>query len=97
MHPELKGKYLTGDEPSLADVSLFPTLCFTEYMFPLFDVCATTTTPYLAKNLKGFYDFMLTTDEGKNVKDEIWRDLDKWQANGRWEPILEEMLALQAA
>mmetsp|Transcript_25653 Transcript_25653/g.51233 ORF Transcript_25653/g.51233 Transcript_25653/m.51233 type:complete len:272 (+) Transcript_25653:116-931(+) len=97
-HPELNKKaYLTGSEPSLADVSLFPTLCFTEFMFPLFDCVATTTAPYLPSNLQAFYDFMLTTSEGKAVKDEIWKALEKWEANGRWDPILEEMASLQQA
>jgi len=87
------GPYLCGKEISLADVSIFPTLVFTQFMLPTFfgfknggfESCCSS-------RMASYYQFMTKENSiGKRIADEILTTLKEWEASGRWIPILEEM------
>lgn len=84
----ISGIYLCGDEISLADCTLFPTLVFTEYMFPKFNVDTGTLFP----KLKAYYNSISggACPAGKEVYEEVLGGLKKWEETGRWDPIMEE-------
>ncbi|GMH52514.1 hypothetical protein TrST_g5624 [Triparma strigata] len=79
------GVYIVGKDISLADATIFPTLCFTEYMLPKF-FGYDNYNPFL----QGYFSNMCEDDNGKVIKEEIYGALEKWEEGGRWESILEE-------
>ncbi|GMH69207.1 hypothetical protein TrRE_jg12129 [Triparma retinervis] len=89
----IAGVYLCGDEISLADATLFPTLVFTEYMLPKFGF---DTSP-LFPRLKAYHNSISggACQAGKEVYEEVLGGLKQWEENGRWEPILEEWRVMQ--
>ena len=68
-----KGHYLCGDEVSLADATLFPSIVFAAHMFPKFD-CG-IDKPIPAK-IESWFRRMIDTDVAfKKVYDEVSRRL----------------------
>ncbi|GMH55039.1 hypothetical protein TrLO_g10024 [Triparma laevis f. longispina] len=85
-HKDLEaGRFLVGDEISLADATLFPTLCFTEYMLPKF-----FDHDEYNHFLQKYFDLMRVTETGFIIKEEIYEALDAWHLSGRWDTIVEE-------
>jgi diadenosine tetraphosphate (Ap4A) HIT family hydrolase/glutathione S-transferase len=78
------GPFLCGQEVSLADATLFPTLIFIEHMLPKFDIEA-GIPPKMAK---WFASLKVKDPDFKKVYDEIADSLKQWDASGRWDPIL---------
>jgi len=79
--------YLCGDEISLADATLFPTMVFARFMLPRF-FDAQLPCP----ELNEWFDFISRNNEAAaTVKREIEDALKQWEKNGRWEPIQNEM------
>lgn len=91
----VSGVYLCGDEISLADVTLFPTLVFTEYMLPKFGFETAQGLPRLKQYHNGISGG--ACKEGKEIYEEIMGGIKGWEDNGRWEPILEEWREIQVA
>ena len=76
--------YLCGDEVSLADATLFPTLLFAKYMLPKFDV-----VPALPGKLDRWFENIRVKDTVfQKVHDEIFSSLEQWNERGRWDTIL---------
>lgn len=79
------GLYLCGNEVSLADATLFPTLVFAKYMLPKFDV-----TPALPSKLAKYFDdvraqdgiFAKIHDEIMDILVGLWEEKNK-----RWDSI----------
>ena len=80
-----EGIYLCGNEVSLADATLFPTLVFASYMLPKFDV-----SPALPPKLAKWFDTIRAQDAVfSKVNDEIMDVLvNSWEEkNHRWDSI----------
>ena len=89
-YPSLAGNFLSGQEISLADVSLYPTVIFCMYMLPQF--FGWDKADILGPKLMKWWNFMSNeVEDARIVRNEIESALDVWKSNGRWNPILEEM------
>jgi diadenosine tetraphosphate (Ap4A) HIT family hydrolase len=80
-----EGIYLCGNDVSLADATLFPTLVFANYMLPKFGC-----NPALPSKLsKYFYDVRAQDSVFAKVHDEIMNVLvNSWEeTNHRWDSI----------
>ena len=78
-----KVQYLCGDEVSLADVTLFPSIIFAERMLPKFGF-----DNALPNNILKWYNDVKSKDEDfAKVYDEIIGGLDSWEGKHRWDPI----------
>lgn len=78
------GLYLCGDEVSLADATLFPTIVFAAHMLPKFG-----TTALLPPKLSRWYEQVAAQDaDFAKVKEEIMGGLLAWEKNNRWDPLL---------
>lgn len=77
--------YLCGDEVSLADATLFPTVVFAKYMLPKFD----SDVPVPPKLDKWFEGLKANDDTFAKIYDEIMGVLVKsWdETNKRWDTI----------
>jgi glutathione S-transferase len=89
-YPSLIGDYLCGNEISLADATLFPTMVFIVFMLPQF--FNIPQDDFLGENLKKWWFFLSTNvKETVEVKKEIEEVLKIWKNNNRFEPIMKEM------
>jgi glutathione S-transferase len=78
------GLYLCGDDVSLADATIFPTLVFLSHMLPKFDI-----VPALPTKLGQYYDEVTSQDtDFAKVRKEIMDALQGWETNQRWDGIL---------
>lgn len=85
-----QGPYLCGEEVSLADATVFPSIVFATYMFPKFDdsLGLFAEQPPIPKNIEDWYQRMIDTDSAfQKVYEEIRGALDKWTSSGRWDSI----------
>jgi len=95
------GPYLTGEEISLADATLFPTMVFVTQMLPKFEEAIVspdrpTTTEErdaaadaLGPKLLAWWAHMTTKDpEGMRVHEEISGGIKSWEKQERWAPLL---------
>jgi len=85
------GPYLAGEELSLADATVFPTMVFVAHMLPLFsaDGAALDIKGVMGERLGQWYLDMQANDAVfKRVHQEIQSALDGWSSNGRWNTIL---------
>jgi len=81
---ETSGTYLLGDEVSLADATLFPSLVFANHMLPKFDV-----SPALPPKLAKYYQEVTVNDASfARVQQEIMSGLNAWEERNRWDPLL---------
>ena len=78
------GPYLLGNEVSLADATLFPSLVFAHHMLPKFAV-----SPPLPPKLAQYYQQVAEQDAvfGR-VQQEIQSGLAAWEDRNRWDPLL---------
>jgi diadenosine tetraphosphate (Ap4A) HIT family hydrolase/glutathione S-transferase len=76
------GVYLCGDQVSLADATLFPTMVFASHMLPKFDM---TVPPKL---LQWYEQISMHDADFAKVQQEIQGGLQAWETNGRWDPLL---------
>jgi glutathione S-transferase len=84
------GKYLCGEQISLADATLFPTAIFAMFMLPQF--FEWKESDVLGPRLTEWFNFMGKEEpEGVKIKGEIETALEGWKASGRWDPIIAEM------
>jgi len=82
--------FLCGEEVSLADATLFPSLVFASYMLPKFDEDLNNPQEPLPPKLKKYFDNLRTNDEVfAKVFDEIMDPLvNSWETkNHRWDSI----------
>jgi glutathione S-transferase len=78
------GLYLCGDDVSLADATIFPTLVFLAHMLPKFEIL-----PALPTKLGQYYDEVTSQDpDFAKVRGEIMEALQGWETNQRWDGIL---------
>jgi diadenosine tetraphosphate (Ap4A) HIT family hydrolase/glutathione S-transferase len=78
------GMYLCGDEISLADATVFPSVIFAVYCLPKFDI-----SPPLPPKLQKWFDDVKEKDPVlKRVYDEVNGGLLEWEGRGRWDKIL---------
>jgi diadenosine tetraphosphate (Ap4A) HIT family hydrolase/glutathione S-transferase len=78
------GMYLCGEEISLADATLFPTIIFAGHMLPKFGV-----EPALPPKLAAWFDNVKENDAVcKKVFEEVKGGLSAWDDNKRWDRIL---------
>lgn len=78
------GVYLCGEQVSLADATLFPTIVFAAYMLPKFGV-----EPALPPKLSRWYEQVATQDaDFARVQEEILGGLRGWEERNRWDPLL---------
>jgi diadenosine tetraphosphate (Ap4A) HIT family hydrolase/glutathione S-transferase len=76
--------YLCGNEVSLADATIFPTMVFASYMLPKFD-----THPALPPKLQQWYTQITIHDlHFAKIQNEIQNGLNTWENNHRWDTIL---------
>lgn len=78
------GKYLCGEEEiSLADVTLFPTCVFADYMLPKFDI-----SPSLPTKIAAWYQNLKESDKDfQKVYEEIHDALVGWEERKRWDHL----------
>ena len=81
------GSYLCGREISLADAALFPTAIFCDFMLPKYGI-----SNYFGNRLSRWYSYMRGTEAGSVIEKEILSPLNTWQSNGRFDPIIKELL-----
>ena len=81
------GSYLCGHEISLADATLFPTAIFCDFMLPKYGI-----KNYFGDRLCKWYSYMRGTVAGSVIEKEILSPLNTWQSNGRFDPIIKELL-----
>ena len=82
--------FLCGEEVSLADATLFPSLVFANYMLPKFDEDVNNPQPPLPPKLTRYFDNLRTNDEVfSRVHNEIMDPLvNSWESkNHRWDSI----------
>jgi diadenosine tetraphosphate (Ap4A) HIT family hydrolase/glutathione S-transferase len=78
------GVYLCGNEVSLADATVYPTMVFASYMLPKFDIL-----PVLPPKLQQWYEQITTCDaDFAKIQNEILGALHIWDNNHRWDTIL---------
>ena len=96
-----EARYLAGDEPTLADVTLFPTVVFMMYMLPKFDAAAAAAPPAAtpetaeaaaavlgAPKLAAWWARMCADEPpAQRVRGEIEGALAGWDEKGRWDAI----------
>lgn len=88
-----QGPYMCGDEVSLADATVFPSVVFDSYMFPKFDsqglfMEGGQQQQPIPKKIEDWYQRMIDTDSAfKKVYAEISGALAKWDVGGRWDSI----------
>ena len=87
--------YLCGNQISLADITLYPTLLFCDTLLPKVFGC--TRSEYLGPRLTRWYDSFAARPEVRPVGAEISTALEGWSLSGRFEPILEELRELSAS
>jgi len=84
--------YLCGDEVSLADATLFPSLVFANYMLPMFVISSNKEeqdTLCVPTKLNTWYQNIIKNDDVfSRVHNEITKALDSWNDNKRWDKIL---------
>lgn len=78
------GLYLCGNDVSLADATIFPTLVFIHHMFPKFDIAPALPT----KLAKYFQDVTDKDADFAKVRSEIEGALQGWDEKKRWDTIL---------
>ena len=91
-HPSLRrGPYLCGEDISLADATLYPTMIFCEFMLPQF--FGVSQSEYMGPILRQWWSFISDkVDCAKVINKEISEPLSEWKTKGRFEPIMAEML-----
>lgn len=78
--------YMCGDEVSLADATVFPSIVFAAFMFPKFDFGAENDP--IPPKIQAWFQRMIDTDSAfEKVYNEMSAALDKWDASGRWDSI----------
>jgi len=84
-----EGLYMCGDEVSLADATVFPSIVFASFMYPKFDTEGLFEgKPPIPKKIEDWYQRMIDTDSAfKKVYDEISGALSGWSEKGRWDTI----------
>lgn len=89
--PHLKGNFLCGNEISLADATLFPTVVFCVFMLPQF--FNIQTNEFIGPLLQKWFEFLSSeVSYTRIVRQEIEKELIVWRDNnGRFNPIMEEM------
>jgi glutathione S-transferase len=86
------GPFLGGNEISLADATLFPTMLFCDFMLPQFFNMSRET--YMGKNLLAWWDHMSTVECAVAVKEEMMPALLDWVKSGRFTPIVAENVSI---
>lgn len=82
--------YITGSgNISLADVTLYPTIIFCEYILPQF--FSLPLESFLGPRLSDWYKYISTTSTGKIVRGEIVPALEAWRGSGRFDLIVKEI------
>lgn len=107
-HQNMIGNYLCGNEISLADAAIFPTMVFCQWMLPRYfpryesstlspSSSSTSSSSCLGPRLTKWWDHMIATNvPAQEVKREIEDVFIVWKDGGRWDPILEELKALNS-
>ena len=92
INPEGKNRhFLCGNDVSLADVTLFPTVIFCVFMLPQF--FNWEKNDFLGPRLQKWFSYLSNNvPEFKQTKEEMLVALEAWKQNGRFEPIMKEML-----
>lgn len=80
--------FLCG-ELSIADVTLFPTIVFCDFMLPQFFNCP--RNEFLGPQLQSWFSYFSQLSEAKDTKDEMINALEAWKLSGRFDPIVQEM------
>jgi len=83
------GPYMCGNEVSLADATVFPSIVFASYMFPKFEFQEENSQRQpIPKKIEDWYQRMIDTDSAfQKVYNEITGGLSDWNDNGRWDNI----------
>jgi len=81
--------YLFGNEVTLADATIFPTMLFANYMLPKMEggILDSDENPLPPKLNTWFHNVMKHDDVFQKVFDEVQGGLDAWEGNNRWDPI----------
>ena len=88
----VNGRYLCGDEISLADVTLYPTIVFCVFILPQF--FGWDISDFLGPKLYEWWSFMNTeVSSAMEVRKEMEIALNVWKDNGRFNPIMMELKA----
>lgn len=84
-----QGPYMCGNEVSLADATVFPSVVFASFMFPKFEFQdGDSQRQPIPKKIEAWFQRMIDTDSAfQKVYNEISGGLAKWDANGRWDTI----------
>jgi len=84
--------YLCGNEVSLADATLFPSLVFATYILPKFVISSKQEEQEslaVPNKLASWYQNVIENDDVfSRVHDEMTKALESWDNNKRWDTIL---------
>jgi glutathione S-transferase len=82
--------FLCGNEISLADATLFPTMVFCDFMLPQF--FGYKQSDFMGPVLREWYTHLSNEVScAKEVQSEITSALMDWKSNGRWDAIVAEI------
>lgn len=76
------GLYICGNEISLADATLFPTIIFVDALLPKFSL-----GPLPPKISRWFHQVRENDDAFKKIYEEVHSGLASWEQNNRWANI----------
>jgi len=84
-----QGPYMCGDEVSLADATVFPSVVFASFMFPKFEFQEGSSQQQpIPKKIEDWFQRMIDTDSAfQKVYNEVSGGLTKWNEKGRWDTI----------
>jgi glutathione S-transferase len=93
-NPSLAGNFLCGEEISLGDASLYPTVVFCMFILPQF--FELSNEDILGPRLLRWFNYLSKeSSEAKGIREEIESALSGWKSNNRWDKIVEELKALK--
>jgi len=85
-----KGNFLCGEEISLADATLYPTMVFCTFMLPQFFNCK--ESEFMGPRLQEWWNFMSQeVSASREVGQEMMEALEGWKSSGRFQPIVSEV------
>jgi len=83
------GPYLCGNQVSLADATLFPSIVFVAHMYPKFvDTTTSDDNSFIPERIESWFHGLKNNDPAfRKVYDEMMGGIRKWDENGRWDNI----------
>lgn len=79
------GIYLCGDDVTIADATLYPSIVFAKHMLPKFGIPEDQAIP--SKIAKWFDEVKANDKDFERIYNEVYGGLQSWESNNRWDSI----------